>query len=252
VKWETAIVVGKGPEATALREVILLFMPKAQLLAPEALPERAAATSSLPDPEQGVAVLVAGPGPESRAATLRKLIEFIRLEAAWVGPLIVVAEPADISRLARWDLFRLQAGEELVAQVCLAKPLRLVELLSALADRLDGYSEEQLKVTIEYLAKCGTVREVKELWRELEAAPAGEALPLDKCRKVLALLLDSESGLRELVKTGHHTLDELKGAKDTVADAEKAGHFHLPGTEREDFLGAIRGAMKFLLDPSES
>lgn len=145
----------------------------------------------LPHEKDGLVVAVSTYQHSLSAAFFINFLVFIRLHHQWKGRILLIADPYDVHRVEKWDLFQLQHGSKYMAQKCLKRPLMLVDLLAAMSV-LRPYSPSAWQLMLNTLKDRDCIRAAFKMIEKLEESSEKRQWDIDLLNKLCEMLLDEQ------------------------------------------------------------
>lgn len=191
---------GKGVEIAAIKTLLRLFSPESTYHYSADLDE--SIIQKITKEEDGLIVLVSS--QQGYVANFAKHISHLRFHENWKGTLLLIAHPADVQEIQKWELFTLQQHNFHIAQVCVEHPVLLGELIPALL-RLRSYSPSAIERLNELIKNKGSMSKAWKLWKEINNNPDIQSLGIMK--ELIQMITNEELILRSLIN--HRNLRQL-------------------------------------------
>ncbi len=197
-------VFGCEPEALALAKVLDVVFSESHYHAFD--PAAIIATHQIADWENTTCVFVVPAGQQEKSYPIR-LIRHVRLEIGWPGAVLIVANLAQAELTRRWGFFKLQEGEEFIAQVVLPRPIQMPALVTALSI-LRPYRPAAWKANLRLLMNCDEICRFCFLLERIENKFKAGSWAADLIAQLTADLMKADSVIR--MALGHSGMNALR------------------------------------------
>lgn len=222
-RLQSVFVFGEGPEAGAICKLLGLFVPHSFRCGIDAFEKKV--MEGLPADEDSLVVLVSTKRGESAVSELIHQLGLLRFQVQWKGPILLIADPSDVQRVQKWELFTLQQGARYVGQTCLERPVLVSELFSALST-VRAYHPGAWKRLMKTLSDPDAIHKTWELFGQIESEFSKGNWPIDLLNTLYQTLLSPTLVIRDLI--GHHGVNTIRrfagidaGVSDSVRERSR-------------------------------
>jgi len=233
---------GDGPEAAALRELFGLFIPKSFCYQPDTFEEKYLKKMLIPCEESLIVIISTAQG-EDIVSYLITCLVLLRFKIQWKGAILLITEPANVTEVQKWDLFKLQDGSAYVGQACIARPVVVGELMYTLST-LRPYASGAWRLMNDALKSRGEIQRAWNLFNEIEDKVFSNKWPADSLKQLFQILMDEKLVLKNLIgHDGFNTIREFADIHENLSNPNKEFEEYSMEENKKAVISSLRDIM---------
>jgi len=231
---------GNGPEVLALSELFKLFIPESFCYSLNTV-EKDIEKKSIPCGNILLVFVLTQQGEDSVSFLINRLM-LIRFKRDWRGAVLVIADHSQVEQVQKWELFKLQEGNHFFAQLCLARPVLIGNLVDALSI-LRPYYPNAWQLVKKTLKDHDRIQEAWELFNKVETEFSNTQWLADTLKELFHILIDEKLVLKSLI--GHDGFNTIRKFAAHIDESPRNffKKYHL-GENKDVVLFSLREIMR--------